>query len=299
VSAVAPQDAWTPTAQPPVTVGWLTADVDEERKAVRLTVTGPPAGTAKLTIWRVGSQSGALAYVRGAAPPGAAYAAPYMIRDFEAPLEVPVAYYAQAFNAGGAALGTVGPLTYTLQAGDDRNPWLVDIARPLNSEQVVVESFGPLEYPTVTGVHRVLNRRTPVVTSDLAYTPGGKLVFVTATDEEAGRARNALSNGVPVLLRVPPEQGVGNIYLSVTGFTETRVSRIALYEDRRFEVDVVQVSRPDPTLYLPAPPNTYQVVRTVYASYADLRAQRPTYDSVLYDYSAGTAPVAPWPPADV
>jgi hypothetical protein len=287
-----------PRTQPPVTVGWLTAEVDEPRKAVKLTLGGVPAGTAKVVLWRVGP-SQTLAYVRGAAPPGGAYP-PNVYRDFEAPLEVPLSYYAQAFNAAGGSLGAVGPLAYTLEAGADRNPWLHDLARPVNSRQVLVDSFGPLSYETTTGVHRVLNRRTPIVTSDLTYTPSGRLVFATLTLEDAEGARDALSNGVPVLLRTPPEQGVGNIYLAVTSFDEARISRIALYEERRFETQVVQVDRPDPTLFAPVAANTYAEVKQTYATYADLKAARPSYDSLLWDYYAvNSSPVAPWPPADV
>ena len=275
----------------------LTVTLDEARSAAIL-YPEPPAGTESLQLWRTGP-SGTRAYVRGWAPPGSAYAPPLTVRDYEAPLGVPLVYEAAALDASGVVLETAEPVTFTVPAAAVDDPWLVDIARPLNSLRVVVERFGEYDYDSPVGVHRVLNRRTPVVTGDASWAYKARLVFCTVDEDARTRARDALGNGVAVLLRTPPEQGVGNAYLAPVSFDEARVSRIAQYAERRFTVECVQVDRPDPSLYVPAVPVAYEAVAERYASYAAVAAAVPSYDALLYDYSAEGSPVVPWPPDDV
>ena len=44
----------------------------------------------------------------------------------------------------------------------------------------------------------------------------------------------------------------------------------------------------------------YQNVRASYATYQELRADRATYDAVLYGWAGVTASdIIPWPPSDV
>ena len=150
------------------------------------------------------------------------------------------------------------------------------------------------------GVHEILARRTPIVSSDIANTPTFELSFLTGDDDERARARATLGNGVPVLLRTPPANGIGNLYFGVTGFREQRIVNRAREDDRRFVVAAVQVERPDPALFEPIPPSTYQQIKTTFATYADLKAQRASYDAVMFDYSVDEpADVVPWPPSDV
>jgi len=138
-----------------------------------------------------------------------------------------------------------------------------------------------------------------VVTADLAWTPSAELDFVTLDEASGGKARDTLGNGVPVLLRTLPEQGPGNIYLIMTGWSIARVSRVATRPERRFACQAVQIDRPDPRVYKPRPPLTYATLLTKYGTYPALKAAG-SYDKVLYDYAAGTTgAVAPWPPRDV
>jgi hypothetical protein len=173
--------------------------------------------------------------------------------------------------------------------------------RPLNSQPVVVESLAELAYDLASGVHRVLQRRTPVVTSDMAWTPTGELVFVTLDEASRERARDTFGTSLPVLLRTLPEQGVGNLYLSLTGWREQRVSRVATHPERRFVCSVVQVERPDPRLFAPLGALTYADVLSSWASYAAVKAANASYDALLWNYaeSSGQSLAVPWPPADV
>jgi hypothetical protein len=266
-------------------------------QAVKVTV-GVPAGTERLDISRVGP-SGTVAYVRqGYAMVIASAPTTVVLRDFEVPFGVPMTYTATVYKADGsqAASASAVPITVTPPSLD---PWLTDLTRPLNSQPVTVEKLDPMAYEQPLGLHRVLERRSPVVTADLAWTPNAELVFVTLDGDSGIKARDALGNGVPVLLRTLPEQGPGNMYLIMTGWSIARVSRVATRPERRFSCQAVQIDRPDPRVYKPRPPLTYATLLTKYGTYPAVKAAG-TYDQVLYDYAAGTSgAVAPWPPRDV
>jgi hypothetical protein len=268
------------------------ADLDPGGALV-LTVTPIPPTATKLYLSRTGP-SGQAAYVRGYNPfTFTAGQTEIIVRDYEAPLGVPLTYTG-TFDVAGSYTNSLTIVHETCEF------WLVDLAQSANSQVVTVESLAELEYDVPAGVHQVLARRAPIVVSDAAHTPTFELDFLTVTDDQRDRARAALGNGVPVLLRTPPEQGIGNLYLSVTNFKEQRIVTSGTVQDRRFAVSGVQVERPDPALYVPTGPATYESVKATYATYAALNAGRASYDAVLYDYS-GTTPVdvIPWPPRDV
>src|SRR5262245_3172836 len=140
------------------------------------------------------------------------------IRDYEAPLGVPLTYR-YWLEEGGAVEGTD---TITVPSSKGDNPWLVDLTRPTNSQRVTVAALAELAYDAPAGVHWVLNRRTPIFAGDVAHTPTFELTFSTANEDARQRARATLGNGVPVLLRTPPEQGVGNLYFAVPNWREQR-----------------------------------------------------------------------------
>jgi hypothetical protein len=253
-----------------------------------------PTG-ALLRVFRT-SPSGTQAAVRGydpfVVPDGTTVLA---VRDYEAPLGVPLAYTAQVDGEPDVYTGSI---TIPATATDD--PWLVDLVRPTNSQRVAVQALPELAYDAPSGVHWILNRRSPIFTGSVAHTPSFALAFVTATEDDRQRARANLGNGAPCLLRTPPEQGVGNLYFAVPSWSEQRVSRLALHPDRRFVASGIQVDRPDPALYVPLAPNVYGVVLEV-GTYADVEARWPTYDAMLWDYTTleGPADIQPWPPTDV
>jgi hypothetical protein len=273
----------------------LTATLEPAR-SVRLDYTVPATG-ASLTLARTGP-SGTPASVRSweNAP---VVAGAVIARDFEAPIGVPLTYTATTRNAGGTVIDTATvAITITSQGCEDT--WLNDLARTTNTMQVLLEALPELAYPVPASTHEIISRRAPIITSDVALTPAFELSFLTATLDDRDRARAALGNGIPVLLRTPPETGVGNLYFSVTDFREQRIVTQGVVADRRFVVSGRQVQRPDPALYAPAGPAIYATIKAAFATYTALKAGRPNYDAVLYNWSgSGPADVVPWPPVDV
>jgi len=275
----------------------VTADIESTLRDVRLTYS-VPAGAATVRFSRTGP-SGVSADVRGwsnrPATPNTTVAA----RDFEAPIGVAITYTAQTMDATGAVIDTE-TVTVTIPAADCPDMWLTDLARSQNTMRILIESLPELDYPVPNSVHEIITRRAPIVSSDIAHTPAFELSFLTDTLDQRDRATAALGNGVPVLLRTPPEDGIGNLYMAVLAFKEQRIVTGGTEPARRFVVSARQVERPDPALYVPGAPTTYDEVKARFATYQDMRDQRANYDAVLYDWT-GEQPsdIVPWPPDDV
>lgn len=223
--------------------------VDDELDVVTVTV-GVPAAATVLYVQRV--VDGSPTYVRGGYALDVSPSSSVDVVDYEAPIGVEVSYRAFVENASSeqSAATTAGPETIASSQLDD--PWLVDLADPANTQQVTVERLTELVVVVPTGVHYIIGRRSPIVTGDVAKLPSFELAFVTFDDAARDRARAALSSGNPILLRTPPEQGVGELYLMVLGWVEQRVVRVALFSERRFIVQGQEVDAPPATLYAPA-----------------------------------------------
>ena len=274
----------------------LTATIEPDVKSVRLDYT-VPAGGVTATLERTGP-SGVPAGVRGAYPMPAG-PGPLIVRDFEVPIGVPVTYTAETFDNAGAVLDTA-TATITVPADGVCDTWLNDLARVGNTLQVTIVSLPSLDYTVPVSQHDIIARRDPIVSSDIAHTPTFALTFTTDTLGQRDQARAILGNGVPVLLRTPPEDGIGNLYFSVIDYKEQRIVTAGDMPARSFAVDGRQVQRPDPRLYVPLGVATYQHVSDTFDTYADLEAGRVNYDAVLYDWAgAGPSDIVAWPPADV
>lgn len=272
----------------------ISLEIEPERLAVKVVMV-LPAGATNATVWRTATRTGNVAYVRGwvGFPVGTTDVAAF---DWEAPLGVELIYSATATVAGVESdTGTSAPLTI-----EDAHDWLVDIARPTNTIPVDVEAFPELRYDGPVGVHRVLDRRDPVLTTAAFWTPGGVLTFITPTELDREKARSILGSGVPFLLRTHPRVGVGNMYLGVLDFREQRLSRLGLHPDRRFAADVEQVARPDPETFVPVAPMSYRERLETFPIYDDVVDTGKTYQDIAYTFPAGDVdPSQPWLPTDV
>ena len=276
----------------------LTATPEPELRNVQL-VWGPvPATAATAHVSRVGP-SDTVADVRGWTNATVAPGATLAIRDYEAPLGVELTYTVQPKTGAGALLAAE-TVTITVPAAGCADTWLTDLIRAQNTMRVVIETLAELAYETPATVHEIITRRAPIVTSDIAHTPSFELSILTDTLEQRDKAKAAFGNGVPVLLRTPPEHGIGNLYMAVLGFSEQRIVADGVAPYRRFVVTAREVDRPSPSRWAPTAPTTYPEVKARFATYADMTAQRANYDAVLYDWTGeGAGDVVPWPPHDV
>ena len=247
----------------------ITVTLEPARAAARIDLAGLTGAT--YTIART-APSGNVAGVRGhvgAPVPSAEVVA----RDYEVPLNLDVVYTATAYDGAGAVLEAVTAPAFRVDWLLCES-WLCDLARPTNSLPLVIGSLDALTFAFASGVHLVLDRRAPVLTTLPAYTPTGELVLMTDTLAERDLVRAILGNGYPVLLRTSPDMGIGNLYLGLSSFAEERFLTLGDRPERRFRIQVVQVERPSPSLYSPLAPNTYQNVADTYATYAEPARRR-------------------------
>lgn len=273
----------------------LAITLDTWRDNVRLDIAAIPAGAVTYSVERR-SPSGYVVGVRGAiGQPVTGTTA--IVRDYELPLDTPLLYFVTAYDASGNVLDSI-EAPFTLVYGKCE-AWLVDLAQPTNSLRVTIESMTTLDYELPVGVHRILDRRAPILTTLPAWTPDTELLLLTETLDERDRVRAIYGSGYPFLLRTVPEQGVGNIYFGLTDFKEERLISLGDAPLRRFTAECVQVERPDATLFVPRPPNTYQAVLDEFADYEALLVF--TYDGLLYHVPEGSGATAlvPWLPSDV
>lgn len=275
----------------------LAVTVEAQRLNARVDLAGIPGTAATVSVFRT-SPSGAVAGVRGAVDAPAA--PPDMIfRDYEVPFGIDLNYAATAYGSGGGVLGTA-TASFHLN-WNECEAWFVDLAQPTNSLVLNIESITQLGFEAAAGVHRILDRRDPVLTTFPAWTPATEVAVLTETLDERDQARVLFGSGYPFLIRTDPAEGIGNLYLGVTGFTEERFLADGFAPQRRFRVAAMQVARPDPTIFSPVPPNTYTNVKASFADYAALKAGVGTYDALAYFIPADPDlhPIAPWLPDDV
>ena len=275
----------------------LAITLEAARQNARLDLSGIPTNAATVSITRT-SPSGNVAGVRGAVG-ATAEPTEMLFRDYEIPFGLDVLYTATAYGSQGGNLGSVTASFRVDWA--DCEAWFTDLAQPTNSLVLTIESITELNHEAPAGVHRVLNRRDPVLTTLPAWTPETEVDVITETLGERDAARALFGSGYPFLIRTDPDEGIGNLFLGVTGFVEERFLSDGFSPERRFRVAAVQVARPDPSVYVPLAPNTYANVKASFATYADLQAGVGSYDALAYTYPADPelSPITPWLPDDV
>jgi hypothetical protein len=274
----------------------LTVTLEPERLNARLEASGIPVTGTTLTIERT-SPSGAVAGVRGAVDVNlGGNVTSYRIRDYELPLDTTVTYTATVYE-GSTVVATASAI-FSIAYGECE-AWLTDLAAPTNSLPLTLESMSTLTSQISSGIYRVLNRRAPVVVALQAWSPGTELIVLTDTLYERDRVRALCGSGYPFLVRTAPEQGIGNTYLAPSELVEERFLTLGEAAQRRFRITCVQIERPDPSIYVPIPPNDYTKAKAAYATYADLTAGVADYDELAYTYPVGAEPISPWLPDDV
>ena len=162
--------------------------------------------------------------MRGAVDVDVSGATSFIVRDYELPFNTDVVYEAQGYDDG--SLNQVDTETFRIDY-DECEVWLVDIARPTNSMRVTVEALPALTFEMPTGLHRVLDRADPILTTLPARSPTGEAVILTDSLDERDRLRDVLGSGYPLMARATEEVGIGDTYglsyFGVTGFIEERI----------------------------------------------------------------------------
>ena len=169
-----------------------------------------------------------------------------VLYDYEAPADVPVRYRARAIVVGPdleAASPWAESSSATITVGE---PWLLDPLVPARNRRVRLNeaAIPTLARPIARGVHRVLGRSAPIVTSDLRSTVEGAATFLLLDADELADLVDLLAPGTTLLLRTPASFGFGNRYLAIGDVEEARPNARAQSSTRLVTAAFVEVDPP-------------------------------------------------------
>lgn len=165
--------------------------------------------------------------------------------------------------------------------------WLKHLADANRSAPVLVLSNSEREYPINSESATVMGSSYPIVVTQATTAPTFTLTVVTEGAEEKRRISRLLSlpGHVPdgeatsvLLLQYAAEYDRADRYVSVAGVTVNELGDTPLQGRATFEVELVTVSRPDPTdVPLRIPGRDYETIPASYTAYSDIPQTNDTY----------------------
>lgn len=275
-------DPDAPPVVPPVEVtspdGILTARRDDAWAGVVLTAdyTGADPVPGRVRLVRVGPdgqetpvRSGDLAW----APGGLAVA-----YDHEAPLGVPVTWYAYPVAADGT-LGTrsQGAALTIPEPDAPRDVWLKSVNDPATSLRVLVTSWPTQEYAARQQRLDILGAASPVIGIDTWSLGSGDVQILTESLDERIALLGLLTSGSVLLAQTRGAYGRPDAYM-VPGAPSEQMIGAATDPGRLWTVTMTSVDRP-PTLDagLRIPGRSYADTAVMLPTYADRTATGQTY----------------------
>ncbi|MEX3101261.1 MULTISPECIES: hypothetical protein [unclassified Streptomyces] len=256
------------------------ATVNPVTASVLVTFRELTSGT--ITVWRI-TPDGTRTLVRGSTGliDGLAWTADTLvIEDYEAPLTVPVTYYAEV-RSGGAVTQTrlAGPVTVP---HDDPNlAWLRDPGNPQRNMMVMVRRAPDWQREIAQSEYRVRGRRNSVVLSDVRGGLAGDLAVWTRSDEERAALHWLLDSGNTLLWQAAPGMGVDDTYVNVGAVTEARTTPYAPELWREWTLPLKQADQPVSVGVASSAGRTWQDILTEYGTWNDVLSAFATWEKVL------------------
>lgn len=241
-----------------------------------------------LTMWRV-LPDGTRTLVRG--PDGLidavdVEAETLVVEDYEAPLGVPVSWYAEVRDGTTVdQVYSVGPVT--LLHADANEVWLKDPGNPQRNLKVLVKTGPDWQRPITQAEHRVRGRRNSVVLSDVRGGLEGDLVIWTRTDDERAALHWILDAGNVLLWQAAPGMGVADMYVNVGGVTEARITTYAPEQWREWTLPLRQADMPVSVGVAGSAGRTWQDVLTENDTWQAVLDKYATWEDVLLDRPIG------------
>ena len=161
--------------------------------------------------------------------------------DYEAPIGLAVSYQATAYTDPDTVLATSTLDTVTWNTETD---WLKDPLEPARNISVLVNDMSEYAYDTPTGIHTVLGRPDPVTVGEVRRAATGTLTLVTLSKEDRDRLHYITASGHVLLFQSSQDSGVGNMYIALTGVTETRVVNLRGQSERLWTIGYQEVASP-------------------------------------------------------
>ncbi|MFI5607781.1 hypothetical protein [Amycolatopsis sp. NPDC051903] len=156
--------------------------------------------------------------------------------------------------------------------------WLKNPRRPSLNTAVIVSEVGPLSRDSRSGTFDVIGRTMPVVVSDVASSRKFSLTIMVDDADGASDLDARLAAGDALFLQTPdPDSVVPTLYFVTSGYSWRRTSHRG--KRRFFDLDVVEVSIPAPTVY--GGTITYADLPGLYASYNTVASSVSTYFNLM------------------
>ena len=153
----------------------------------------------------------------------------------------PVEYHATAYTDPDTVLAVSAPFTVTWNTETD---WLKDPLEPARNISVLVNDMTEYAYDTPTGIHTVLGRPDPVTVGEVRRAATGTLTLITLSKEDRDRLHYITASGHVLLFQSSQDSGVGNMYIALTGVTETRVVNLRGQSERHWAIGYQEVASP-------------------------------------------------------
>ncbi|MFI1830675.1 hypothetical protein ACH41E_30190 [Streptomyces sp. NPDC020412] len=244
------------------------------------------AGT--ISMWRV-TPDGTRTPVRGA--DGLILGVPstsdvVVIEDYEAPLGVPVYYYAETRTGTNLTSRRSTPVV-TLTPGDRNLCWIKDPGYPQRNLQVMVKTPPAWKRPIQQTVYRVHGRANPVVHSDVRSGLEGDLVIYTRSDAEAAALTWVLSSGNPLLWQVVPVVHETDMYVSAAEVSLPRGAPVAGEAWREWTLSLTQVDMPTTVGVAGSAGRTWQDILTEHSTWQDVLDRFASWEDVFLNRQIG------------
>jgi len=198
---------WPPT---PTVTGYVDSSPCPR---VEIVLSPMPATARTATVWR--QTGGKRTVVRGALAMSVAGDA--VITDYEAPLQQPVVYLCQTYDATGAPTGTTGisapsnpvtlkePRAWLQDPIDPSTSLPVALVRPTPDRGTVAvsrrASYATINHTQAVTVTEVFGSDFPVASGGMRQQPDSIPIEIRTTDPATSALRNLIAQAFPVLLR--------------------------------------------------------------------------------------------------
>lgn len=210
----------------------------------------------------------------------------FVVEDYEAPLNVPVSYYAEVRD--GAALSqsyAAGPVTLT--HADANEAWLKDPANPQRNLKVLVRKAPDWQRAISQSEYRVRGRRNSVILSDVRGGLEGDLVVWSRTDDERAALHWLLDSGNVLLWQAAPGMGVADMYVAVGQASENRVTTYAPELWREWTLPLQQTDQPVSVGVSGSAGRTWQDLLTEHGTWQEVLDSYATWEDVLLNRPIG------------
>lgn len=238
-----------------------------------------------ITVWRV-STDGNRTLVRGVnglIEAETVTSDVLVVEDYEAPLGVPVSYYAETRNSSNVVTATRVTATVTLDPGDVQYGWLKDPGHPQRNCHVMIARAPDWQRPIQQAEYRVRGRRDSVIHSDVRGGLEGDLVVYTQTDDERTHLHWLLDSGSILFWQAAPGHGVSDMYVAVGQVTEARGGGVATDPWRTWTLPLKEVANPTNVGIGGSAGRTWQDVLTEYATWQEVLDNFATWEDVLFN----------------